>query len=73
MFPERKPPQVAEYSIRKTYGRLLDMFEKAFTRTSPLFALPMQWATEGRRPGWRAWLGGSIAVLGAALLKWLSA
>lgn len=40
---------------------------------TPLLALPMQWATEGRRPGWRAWLGGSIAVLGAALLKWLSA
>src|SRR5712691_6307156 len=31
MFPDRRPPQVAEYSIRKTYGRLLDMFEKAFT------------------------------------------
>lgn len=41
MFPHRKPPQVAEYSIRKTYGRLLDMFEKAFTRKSPLFTLPM--------------------------------
>jgi superfamily II DNA or RNA helicase len=41
MFPDRKPPQVAEYSIRKTYGRLLDMFEKAFTRKSPLFTLPM--------------------------------
>ena len=40
-FPERKPPQVAEYSIRKTYGRLLDMFEKAFTRKNPLFTLPM--------------------------------
>lgn len=40
-FPERKPPQVAEYSIRKTYGRLLDMFEKAFTRKKPLFSLPM--------------------------------
>jgi superfamily II DNA or RNA helicase len=40
-FPERKAPQVAEYSIRKTYGRLLDMFEKAFTRKNPLFALPM--------------------------------
>jgi hypothetical protein len=32
---------VAEYSIRKTYGRLLDMFEKAFTRKNPLFTLPM--------------------------------
>ena len=40
-FPKRKPPQVASYSIRKTYGRLLDMFEKAFTRSSPLFTLPM--------------------------------
>ena len=36
-----RPPQVAEYSIRKTYGRLLDMFEKAFTRKNPLFTLPM--------------------------------
>jgi len=41
MFPDRRPPQVAEYSIRKTYGRLLDMFEKAFTRKNPLFTLPM--------------------------------
>jgi superfamily II DNA or RNA helicase len=40
-FPVRNAPQVAEYSIRKTYGRLLDMFEKAFTRKSPLFTLPM--------------------------------
>ena len=37
----RKPPQVAEYSIRASYGRLLDMFENAFTRKSPLFTLPM--------------------------------
>ncbi|MEZ4379520.1 MAG: helicase-related protein [Gemmatimonadales bacterium] len=41
VFPERKAPQVAEYSIRKTYGKLLDMFENAFKRTSPLFTLPM--------------------------------
>jgi Helicase conserved C-terminal domain/PLD-like domain len=41
VFPERRAPQVAEYSIRKTYGRLLDMFEKAFTRKNPLFTLPM--------------------------------
>ncbi len=41
VFPDRKAPQVAAYSIRKTYGRLLDMFEKAFTRKSPLFTLPM--------------------------------
>jgi superfamily II DNA or RNA helicase len=41
VFPDRKAPQVAEYSIRKTYGRLLDMFENAFTRENPLFTLPM--------------------------------
>jgi hypothetical protein len=40
-FPDRKPPQVAAYSIRKTYGRLLDIFENAFTRKNPLFTLPM--------------------------------
>ncbi len=41
VFPERKAPQVAAYSIRKTYGRLLELFEKAFTRDNPLFTLPM--------------------------------
>jgi hypothetical protein len=40
-FPDRNPPQVAEYSIRKSYGRLLDMFEKAFQKENPLFTLPM--------------------------------
>ena len=40
-FPDRKPPQVAEYSIRKTYGRLLEMFEKAFQKEDALFTLPM--------------------------------
>ena len=40
-FPERKDPQVAEYSIRKTYGRMLDLIEKAFAKENPLFTLPM--------------------------------
>ena len=40
-FPERKAPQVAEYSIRKSYGKLLDMFEKAFQKSNPLFTLPI--------------------------------
>lgn len=40
-FPERAPPKVAEYSIRKTYGQLLDLFEEAFARASPLFSLPI--------------------------------
>src|SRR5690606_34001490 len=38
-FPERKKPQVADYSIRKVYGSLLDMMEKAFQRKAPLFSL----------------------------------
>ena len=41
VFPTRRPPQVAAYSIRKTYSRLLDMFEGAFQRKNPLFSLPM--------------------------------
>lgn len=40
-FPERKPPIVADYSIRQTYGRLLDLVEKAFERKNPLFTLPI--------------------------------
>jgi len=40
-FPVRRAPQVAEYSIHKTYGHLLDMFEQAFQRKNPLFTLPM--------------------------------
>jgi hypothetical protein len=47
VFPDRRPPQVAEYSVRKTYGKLLEEFEKAFTRSSPLFTLaiyyPLAW------------------------------
>ena len=40
-FPKRRDPHVAAYSIRKTYGRMLDLFEKAFAKQSPLFTLPM--------------------------------
>jgi hypothetical protein len=40
-FPDRKAPQVAEYSIRKTYGRLRDIFGRAFEKTTPLFTLAM--------------------------------
>tara|TARA_B100001964_G_scaffold241903_1_gene315381 strand:+ start:1068 stop:4217 length:3150 start_codon:yes stop_codon:yes gene_type:complete len=39
VFPERKPPKVAEYSIHKTYGRLLELVEKAFEKNAPLFSL----------------------------------
>jgi len=44
-FPEREPPKVAEYSIKRTYGRLLDQVQKAFDNEdsqgnkNPLFVL----------------------------------
>ena len=38
-FPDRSPPKVAEYSIRKSYGQMLDMFQRAFERKEPLFSL----------------------------------
>ena len=40
-FPDRRAPQVAGYSIRKTYGRMLDLVENAFAKERPLFTLPM--------------------------------
>ncbi len=40
-FPEREPPRVMEYSIKKTYGRLLTMLEDAFSKSKPLFSLAM--------------------------------
>ena len=39
IFPKREPPRVADYHLRKTYGRLLDMVEKAFEKEKPLFRL----------------------------------
>jgi len=41
IFPTREDPKVVEYSVRKTYGRLLDMIETAFSRSKPLFSLAM--------------------------------
>lgn len=39
VFPTREPPRVANYNVRKTYGKLLDMVETAFRRDKPLFRL----------------------------------
>lgn len=41
IFPKRDDPKVATYSVKKTYGRLLAMVEKAFEKDKPLFALPI--------------------------------
>lgn len=40
-FPKRQDPKVAEYSIRKSYGKLLGLVDSAFQKRKPLFALPM--------------------------------
>ena len=41
IFPKRADPKVAAYSVRKTYGNLLNMVEEAFEKDKPLFALPI--------------------------------
>jgi hypothetical protein len=39
LFPVRDPPVVAAYSVKRTYGRLLGVVEKAFQKDKPLFTL----------------------------------
>jgi superfamily II DNA or RNA helicase len=39
VFPTREPPKVAAYSVKRTYGRLLELVEKAFAKEKPLFSL----------------------------------
>ncbi|MCG2811987.1 MAG: phospholipase D-like domain-containing protein, partial [Candidatus Aminicenantes bacterium] len=39
LFPVRKAPQVVDYSIKQTYGKLLNLIEEAFNKTQPLFSL----------------------------------
>nr|MBC8275204.1 DEAD/DEAH box helicase [Chloroflexota bacterium] len=38
-FPRRQDPRVAQYSTKKTYGRLLEIVEQAFTKEKALFVL----------------------------------
>ena len=39
MFPTREDPKVQPYSIKKTYSRLLQMVDQAFSKQKPLFSL----------------------------------
>jgi superfamily II DNA or RNA helicase len=41
VFPKRLDPVVASYSVKKTYGHLLAIIEKAFAKDKPLFSLAM--------------------------------
>lgn len=40
-FPKREDPQVADYSLAKTYGGLLETLEVAFDKEKPLLSLPI--------------------------------
>ena len=39
IFPVRQHPKVQPYSVKKTYGSLLAMVEKAYNKEKPLFSL----------------------------------
>lgn len=39
LFPERQPPKVVPYSVKTTYGALLDSVRTAFRKERPLFVL----------------------------------
>lgn len=39
LFPEREPPRVVNYSLKKTYGKLLDDLKEAFNKEKPLLTL----------------------------------
>jgi superfamily II DNA or RNA helicase len=39
LFPEREPPKVMPYSIKSTYGALLESVRTAFRKERPLFVL----------------------------------
>lgn len=41
LFPEPRKPKTIEYSVKQTYGKLLDMVSEAFHKADPLFALPI--------------------------------
>lgn len=41
LFPKPRAPQVQEYSVKQTYGKLLGMVETAFNKKEPLFSLPI--------------------------------
>ena len=41
IFSKRESPQVAEYSLKKVYGGLLDIITKAFNKEKPLLKLPV--------------------------------
>ncbi|WP_128594125.1 helicase-related protein [Paraburkholderia kirstenboschensis] len=39
LFPQPREPKVQPYSVKQTYGKLLQMLEDAFSKQKPLFSL----------------------------------
>src|SRR5680860_1157934 len=39
LFPKPREPKVQPYSVKQTYGKLLQMLEEAFSKDKPLFSL----------------------------------
>ena len=51
LFPDRQAPQVADYSLKDTYGQLLDDLRDAFDRDDPLLKLALYYPLAyARRP-----------------------
>ncbi len=53
LFPSPRMPSVCEYSVRKTYGKLLEKVEDAFHKQQPLFTLSVYYPWEhyiGKEP-----------------------
>ncbi len=48
-FPQRKDPQVAHYSLEKTYGSLLNRLEAAFNADKPLLSLAIYYPLNYRQ------------------------
>ncbi|MGE0883665.1 MAG: helicase-related protein [Blastocatellales bacterium] len=46
LFPKPREPQVVDYSVKQTYGKLLGMVETAFNKKEPLFSLPIYYPYE---------------------------
>lgn len=41
LFPKPRTPQTVDYSVKQTYGKLLNMVSEAFHKSDPLFSLPI--------------------------------
>lgn len=46
LFPKPREPQVQPYSVKQTYGKLLQMLEDAFSKEKPLFSLAIYYPYE---------------------------